>query len=103
MGKLKIKSGDTVRVIAGEHKGSEGTVTKVFLDKNKAIVEGVNMVSKHEKPSATNPQGGIKQKEAAIQVSNLSLVDGNGKTTRVGYKLENGKKVRIARTTKEEI
>ncbi|KQC32938.1 50S ribosomal protein L24 [Nonlabens sp. YIK11] len=103
MGKLKIKSGDTVRVIAGEHKGSEGKVTKVLLDKNKAIVEGVNMVSKHEKPSATNPQGGIKQKEAAIQVSNLSLVDGNGKTTRVGYKLENGKKVRIARTTKEEI
>ncbi|SCY21674.1 LSU ribosomal protein L24P [Nonlabens sp. Hel1_33_55] len=103
MGKLKIKSGDTVRVIAGEHKGSEGKVTKVILDKNKAIVEGVNMVSKHEKPSATNPQGGIKEKEAAIQVSNLSLIDGNGKSTRVGYKIENGKKVRIARTTKEDI
>ena len=103
MGKLKIKSGDTVRVIAGEHKGSEGKVTKVILDKNKAIVEGVNMVSKHEKPSATNPQGGIKEKEAAIQVSNLSLIDGNGKSTRVGYKMENGKKVRIARTTKEDI
>lgn len=103
MGKLKIKSGDTVRVIAGEHKGSEGKVQKVFLDKNRVIVEGVNMVSKHEKPSATNPQGGIKEKEAAIQVSNLSLIDSNGKSTRVGYKLDNGKKVRIARSTKEEI
>lgn len=103
MGKLKIKSGDTVRVIAGEHKGSEGKVLKVLIDKNKAIVEGVNLVSKHEKPSATNPQGGIKEKEAALQVSNLSLIDSNGKTTRVGYKIDSGKKVRIARSTKEEI
>jgi len=103
MGSLKIKSGDTVRVIAGEHKGSEGKVVKVLIEKNKAIVEGVNMVSKHEKPSATNPQGGIKEKEAAIQVSNLSLIDSSGKTTRVGYKMEKGKKVRIARSTKEEI
>ncbi|WP_194851094.1 50S ribosomal protein L24 [Nonlabens antarcticus] len=103
MGKLKIKSGDNVRVIAGAHKGAEGKVTRVFIDKNKAIVEGVNMVSKHEKPSATNPQGGIKEKEAAIQVSNLSLIDGNGKSTKVGYKLEDGKKIRIAKSTKEEI
>jgi large subunit ribosomal protein L24 len=103
MGKLKIKTGDNVRVIAGEHKGAEGKVTRVFLDKNKAIVEGVNMVSKHEKPSATNPQGGIKEKEAALQVSNLSLIDSKGKSTKVGYKLENGKKVRIAKSTKEEI
>jgi large subunit ribosomal protein L24 len=103
MGKLKIKTGDNVRVIAGEHKGAEGKVTRVFLDKNKAIVEGVNMVSKHEKPSATNPQGGIKEKEAALQVSNLSLIDSKGKTTKVGYKLEDGKKVRIAKSTKEEI
>ncbi len=103
MGKLKIKSGDTVRVIAGEHKGAEGKVQKVLIDKNKAIVEGVNLVSKHEKPSATNPQGGIKEKEAAIQVSNLSLIDGKGNTTRVGYTFKDGKKVRIARSTKEEI
>jgi large subunit ribosomal protein L24 len=103
MGKLKIKTGDNVRVIAGEHKGAEGKVTRVFLDKNKAIVEGVNMVSKHEKPSATNPQGGIKEKEAALQVSNLSLIDSKGKTTKVGFRLEDGKKVRIAKSTKEEI
>lgn len=103
MGKLKIKTGDVVRVIAGEHKGAEGKVTKVFIDKNKAIVEGVNMVSKHEKPSASNPQGGIKEQEAALQISNLALIDANGKTTRVGYKMDNGKKVRIARSTKEEI
>jgi large subunit ribosomal protein L24 len=103
MGKLKIKTGDNVRVIAGEHKGAEGKVTRVFLEKNKAIVEGVNMVSKHEKPSATNPQGGIKEKEAALQVSNLSLIDSRGKSTKVGYKLEGGKKIRIAKSTKEEI
>ena len=71
MTKLKIKSGDTVRVIAGDHKGSEGKVLSVLREKNKAIVEGVNMVSKHQKPSAQNPQGGIVQKEAPIHVSNL--------------------------------
>ena len=63
MKKLKIKTGDTVRVIAGDHKGTEGKVTKVFIEKNKAIVEGANMVSKHEKPSASNPQGGIVKKK----------------------------------------
>ena len=66
MTKLKIKSGDTVRVIAGDHKGSEGKVQKVLLDKNKAIVEGINVVKKHTKPSAKNPQGGIVEKEAPI-------------------------------------
>ena len=75
MAKLKIKSGDTVVVTAGDHKGSEGRVMSVFSDKNKAIVEGVNMVSKHEKPSANNPQGGIVEKEAPIHISNLSLID----------------------------
>lgn len=101
MTKLKIKSGDTVRVIAGDHKGQEGKVLKVFIDKNKAIVEGVNMVKKHEKPSAANPQGGIKEKEAPLQVSNLSLLDKNGKATRVGYRMEGDKKVRFAKTTNE--
>ena len=67
MGKLKIKTGDTVRVIAGDHKGSEGKVLTVFIEKNKAIVEGVNMIKKHMKPSAQNPQGGIVEKEAALQ------------------------------------
>jgi large subunit ribosomal protein L24 len=73
--KLKIKSGDIVRVIAGDHKGAEGKVLRVDREKNKAIVEGVNMVSKHTKPSAKNPQGGIVKKEAPIQISNISLID----------------------------
>lgn len=101
MAKLKIKTGDTVRVIAGDQKGQEGKVIKVLIEKNKAIVEGVNMVKKHEKPSAANPQGGIKEKEAPLQISNLSLIDGNGKTTRVGYRMEGEKKVRFAKTTNE--
>lgn len=101
MTKLKIKTGDTVRVIAGDHKGSEGKVVKVFIEKNKAIVEGVNMVKKHEKPSAANPQGGIKEKEAPLQVSNLSLIDKDGKTTRVGYRMEGDKKVRFAKSNNE--
>ncbi len=101
MTKLKIKTGDTVRVIAGDQKGKEGKVMRVMIEKNKAIVEGVNMVKKHEKPSAANPQGGIKEKEAPLQISNLSLIDGNGKTTRVGYRMEGDKKVRFAKTTNE--
>ena len=95
MGKLKIKTGDTVRVIAGDHKGSEGKIVKVLLEKNKVIVEGVNMVKKHMKPSAQSPQGGIVEKEASIQISNLSLLTSKGETTRVGYKMEDGKKVRF--------
>jgi len=101
MTKLKIKTGDTVRVIAGDHKGSEGKVTKVFIAKNKAIVEGVNMVKKHTKPSAQNPQGGIVEKEAPIQVSNLSLLTSKGETTRVGYRVEDGKKVRFSKKSNE--
>ncbi|MDA9875734.1 MAG: 50S ribosomal protein L24 [Flavobacteriaceae bacterium] len=103
MGKLKIKTGDTVRVIAGDHKGSEGKVIKVLIDKNKAIVEGVNMVKKHMKPSAQSPQGGIVEKEALIQISNLSLLTAKGETTRVGYKMENGKKVRFSKKSNEVI
>jgi large subunit ribosomal protein L24 len=103
MGKLKIKSGDTVRVIAGDHKGSEGKVAKVLQDKNKAIVEGVNMVKKHMKPSAQSPQGGIVEKEASIQISNLSLLTSKGETTRVGYKMEDGKKVRFSKKSNEVI
>lgn len=103
MGKLKIKTGDTVRVIAGDHKGSEGKLIKVLLDKNKAIVEGVNMVKKHMKPSAQSPQGGIVEKEALIQISNLSLLTSKGETTRVGYKMEDGKKVRFSKKSNEVI
>ena len=99
--KLKIKTGDNVRVIAGDHKGSEGKVMRLFIDKNKAIVEGVNLVKKHNKPSAQNPQGGIIEKEAPIQISNLSLLTSDGKVTRVGYQVQDGKKVRIAKKTNE--
>jgi large subunit ribosomal protein L24 len=103
MGKIKIKTGDTVRVIAGDHKGSEGKVLTVFIEKNKAIVEGVNMIKKHMKPSAQNPQGGIVEKEAALQISNLSLINSKGETTRVGYRMEDGKKVRYAKKSNEVI
>ena len=104
MGKLKIKTGDTVRVIAGDDKGQEGKVQKVFIEKNKAIVEGVNMISKHQKPSAANPQGGIIKKEALINISNLALVDPkSGETTRVGYRIEGDKKVRFSKKSNEVI
>ena len=103
MRKLKIKTGDNVRVIAGDHKGSEGNIIKVSLEKNKVIVEGVNMVKKHMKPSAQSPQGGIVEKEASIQISNLSLLTSKGQTTRVGYKMEEGKKVRFAKKSNEVI
>ena len=74
--KLKIKTGDTVKVIAGDHRGTTGKITRVYREKNKAIVEGINMVSKHTKPSAKNPQGGIVKKEAPIHISNLTVVEG---------------------------
>jgi len=100
--KLKIKSGDVVRVIAGDHKGSEGKVLRVDREKNKAIVEGVNMVSKHTKPSAKNPQGGIVKKEAPIHVSNLSLIDPKSKeATKVGFKEEGDKKVRFSKKSNQ--
>jgi len=102
MTKLKIKTGDTVRVTAGDDKGQEGKIVKILTDKNKAIVEGVNMVSKHTKPSAQNPQGGISKFEAPVHISNLMLVE-NGKTTRVGYKIEGEKKVRFSKKSKEII
>ncbi len=102
MTKLKIKSGDTVRVIAGDHKGSEGKVLQVIREKNKAIVEGVNMVSKHTKPSAKNPQGGIVKKEAPIHISNLALVDPKTKeTTRTGVRIEGDKKVRVSKKSNQ--
>ncbi|MGB3775601.1 MAG: 50S ribosomal protein L24 [Leeuwenhoekiella sp.] len=101
MTKLNIRVGDTVRIIAGDHKGQEGEVQRIFKEKNKAIVEGVNMISKHEKPSASNPQGGIVKKEAALHISNLSLLDKNGDTTRVGYRMEDGKKVRYGKKNNE--
>lgn len=103
--KLHIKKNDTVIVIAGEDKGKTGKVLKVLVDRNRAIVEGVNMVSKSTKPSAKNPQGGIVKQEASIHISNLSLVDPkSGKPTRIAIKkTEDGKKVRIAKKSGEEI
>ncbi|MEA1785880.1 50S ribosomal protein L24 [Arenibacter sp. GZD96] len=102
--KLKIKVGDVVRIISGDHKGVEGKVLRVDKEKNKAIVEGANLVSKHEKPSAKNPQGGITKKEAPVHISNLSLIDPkSGKATRVGFELRDGKKVRVSKTSNEVI
>lgn len=103
--KLKIKKNDTVVVLAGEDKGKTGKVQKVLVEKQRAIVEGVNMVTKSTKPSAKNPQGGFVKEEAPIHISNLSLVDPkSGKATRVAIKTnEDGKKVRIAKKSGEEI
>ena len=105
MSKLHIKKDDTVIVLAGEDKGQTGKVLKVLVDKNRAIVEGINIVSKSAKPSAKNPQGGIVKQEASIHISNLSLIDPkSGKATRVAVKkTEDGKKVRIAKKSGEEI
>jgi len=103
--KLKIKKGDLVKVIAGDSKGSQGKVLEVILEKGRAIVEGANMVSKHTKPNAAKPNGGISKQEAAIAVSNLMLIDPkSGKPTRVGRrKNEAGKLVRFAKISGEEI
>ena len=103
--KLHIKKGDTVTVIAGDSKGQQGKVLKVIGEKSKAIVEGVNLISKHTKPNAKAPQGGIIKKEAPVNISNLMLVDPTtGKPTRVGRKLnDNNKLVRYSKKSGEEI
>src|ERR1700744_5372069 len=103
--KVKLRKGDLVKVIAGDSKGSEGKILEMVLEKNRAIVEGANMVSKHTKPNAANPNGGIVKQEAAIHISNLMLIDPkSGKPTRVGRKRNDaGKLVRVAKTTGEEI
>ena len=103
MKKFNIKKGDTVYVNAGNDKGKTGKVLEVLREKDRVIVEGVNMVSKHTKPNSKNPQGGIVKQEAAIHISNVNLVDANGKATKVAHKEVDGKKVRIAKTTGEEI
>ena len=105
MTKLHIKKGDTVIVLAGEDKGKTGKVLKVEREKMRAIVEGVNIVTKSAKPSAKNPQGGFQKVEAPIHISNLSLIDPkSGKPTRIAIKVkEDGKKVRIAKKSGEEI
>ena len=103
MKKYNIKKGDTVYVNAGNDKGKTGKVLEVIREKDRVIVEGVNMVSKHTKPNPKNPQGGIVKQEAGIHISNVNLMDANGKATKVAHKEVDGKKVRIAKTTGEEI
>ena len=102
MSTMKIKKGDTVRVIAGKDKDKEGKVLSVDAKNGKVVVEGVNMVTKHAKPSAANQNGGIVQKEAALDVSNVMYLH-NGKPTRIGFKVENDKKVRFAKSTGDVI
>jgi len=105
MTKLHIKKGDTVKIISGEDKGSQGRVILVEISKNRALVEGLNMVSKHTKPNTANPQGGIVKKEAPIHVSNLMLIDPKtGDSTRIERKLnKEGKLVRYSKKSGEEI
>lgn len=103
--KLHIKKGDIVYVNAGENKGQQGRVLEVIRKTNKAIVEGINMVSKHTKPNAKNPQGGILKKEAPVNITNLMLIDpSSGKPTRIGRRLDKqGNLVRYAKKSGEEI
>ena len=104
MAKLKIKKGDKVVVLSGSNKGQTGTVLRVFPDKAKAIVEGVNIAKKRVKPSAQNPQGGVVEKEALIYLCKLALVDPEtGKATKVGIQVQDGKKVRIAKKSGKAI
>jgi large subunit ribosomal protein L24 len=103
MKKIKIKTGDNVKVITGNNKGSEGKVLKIVSDKNRLIVEGINMVKKHMKPNAQNPQGGIIEKEASIHISNVSLLTPSGETTKVGYRMDDNKKVRFSKKSNEVI
>ncbi len=101
--KLNIKKNDKVKVIAGDNKGQEGKVLRVFSDKNKIIVEGVNLVSKHTKPNAASPQGGIVKKEAPIHASNVMVVDKQNNPTRIGRKIVKDKLVRYSKKSGEVI
>ena len=108
MTKLKIKRGDNVIITTGkkEIKGKTGEVIEVIRKEGKderVIVAGLNIVKKHTKPSAANPQGGIVEKEASIHISNVALIDKNGKATKTGTKVEGDKKVRVAKTTGETL
>ena len=106
MTKVKIKRGDNVIVTTGKNKGSKGEVLEVIRKEGKdprVIVAGINIVKKHTKPSAQNPQGGIVEKEASLHISNVSVVDKSGKATKAGYKVEGDKKMRVAKTTGETL
>ena len=99
----KIRKGDRVVVLTGKDKGRQGAVLKVFPKDERVLVEGLNIVHRHTRPSQGDPQGGIKNKEAPLHVSNVAVVDSKGKATRVGFRMEGDKKVRFAKTTGEVI
>ena len=101
---MHVKKGDTVKVISGKDKGKTGVVLAALPKKDRVLVEGINIIKKHTKPNQANPQGGIVSQEAAIHVSNVMLIDPkSGEPTRVGYKVEDGKKVRVAKKSGEKL
>jgi len=99
----KIKKGDRVVLLTGKDKGRQGVVLKVMPQDSRVVVQGLNMVQRHTKASQTDPNGGIKNKEAPVHVSNVAVVDSKGKPTRVGFRIDGDKKVRVAKTTGEVI
>ncbi len=99
---MKIKQGDVVQVISGSYNGKEGRVLKVLNSRERLIVEGINMLKRHMRPNQENPQGSIVEKEGSIHISNVKLISG-GKSTRVGYKVDNGKKIRFSKKTGKNI
>ena len=99
----KIKKGDRVVVLTGKDKGKTGSVTKVWPKECRVLVEGINIVQRHTRPTQLDPQGGIKNKEAPLHLSNVAIVDANGKPTRVGFRVDADKKVRFAKSTGEVI
>ena len=99
----KIKKGDRVVVLTGKDKGKTGNVTRVWPKECRVLVEGLNMVQRHTRPTQADPQGGIKHKEAPLHLSNVAIVDANGKPTRVGFRVDGDKKVRFAKSTGEVI
>jgi large subunit ribosomal protein L24 len=99
----KIKKGDRVVVLTGRDKGKTGNVSKVFPKENRVLVDGINIVQRHTRPTQLDPQGGIKNKEAPLHLSNVAIVDSKGKPTRVGFRVDGDKKVRFAKSTGEVI
>ncbi|MEG1451954.1 50S ribosomal protein L24 [Brevundimonas sp.] len=99
----KIKKGDNIVVLTGKDKGRTGTVLRVLPTENRVVVQGINMVQRHTRPTQADPQGGIKHKEASLHLSNVAIADANGKATRVGFKVEGDQKVRFAKSTGDVI
>ena len=99
----KIRKGDRVMILAGKDKGRQGAVLKVLPKDERVVVEGLNMVQRHTRPTQADPQGGIKHKEASLHLSNVAVADSKGKPTRVGFRVDGDKKVRFAKTTGEVI